>query len=1057
MKKETIKLLKITSASVLVVGFSLLSFVKLNLDKTTSYTPRSYRQHISKKGGLWAGAAEYYRAIRANANGVVDPADIEKAKTQVMALAKNRASSTLTFEEIGPDNIGGRTRAILVDKTVTDGSKVFAGSVTGGLYVSFNGGGFWQPVNDHLENLAVSCITQAANGDIYFGTGCDFESSVGGNFGSGSGFGKGIYKSTDGGQTFTALAATVPKSPITSNSDWSRINSIAADPNNSNRIYAATNKGIRITDNGGQTWYNPIWTGCTTANDTIGVPTTNLKGMSVKVASNGNVFVALNGALYKSVDGSICSFERISGSTGNPIPNTVTRMEIAVSPQDPNYVYVIKISTTNYLAGVYQSQDGGITWKTILLPIPNYFDPFSVGSGVLSQGQGDYDCALAVDPANKGKIFMGGVQLWAWDGSLKRIAGEFVQQFSGYYVHSDKHTFAFDPNNPNNMYVGSDGGVSRSYDAGKQFFPANRGYNVTQFYSVAYDNNGTVMGGTQDNGTLQIDGMHKNSPKEGVEVSGGDGFDCDYSNITDAAFVSVYYGDIRRMKGSGAAGIFCNSGDDCTSSSLSDTCCIPGQAGPFYSVLRLWETRNDPNSQDTITFKAEDGSEKRIMATGNGSKTYSGKIITPQSAAKLVPGSITIQVLTQTLTDDGNGNFTGSGSGTINYTTKEYSITFNNTLSTSSLIEVLYSATYNAGDTLTLFSNTGDNEVPVTHILASSLNAGDVLKVQDPIQSMLAVGVGGGYGPLLVARKPLNFSSKPAWIKIPGVSGVITCLEWAKSGAHLYVGTTTQGVWRVSGLNKVYDKASVSNATVTKVFQTTRYVTGLAVDQNDANNVIATLGGYGFNDNIYFSTSAALTTSSNTFKSIHSNLPNLPVYDAIIHKLDPNIAVIGTDFGVFMTDNLLAAVPTWTDQNATFSHTPVFAVREQALDWQHASNEGVIYIGSHGRGIWKTATIAGIAENKQNTAKSNEFISELTVFPNPSQDRRTITFKSDRTDNGTIVLYDLSGRSIFSSKQQFVKGENKITLQNDNLPVGSYFVVVQTSSFKVSTKMVVIR
>src|ERR1039458_6296510 len=168
----------------------------------------------SEKGEMesYNDAAKYLFGLRVNtATGRIDIGEVEAARQQVnaMTMAHQTArtasgSADFQWQELGPDNIGGRTRAILISRTHPD--SMFAGSVSGGLWKSTNHGQSWYKVNDTAQVLCVSCITQAANGDIYYGTGNGFDFIAGdGNSGF---YGQGIWKSSDGGVTFHQLPST---------------------------------------------------------------------------------------------------------------------------------------------------------------------------------------------------------------------------------------------------------------------------------------------------------------------------------------------------------------------------------------------------------------------------------------------------------------------------------------------------------------------------------------------------------------------------------------------------------------------------------------------------------------------------------------------------------------------------------------------------------------------------------------------------------------------------------------------------------------------------------
>ena len=162
-------------------------------DEQTVYTPRV---NSGLQGNT--GYAEYMHMLRADpVTGLVDQSLVNQARNEVLARSKtnNKSSLGLNWEQQGPDNVGGRTRAILIDKD--NANIIYAGSVTGGLFISTDGSLSWNPVSGMQglqgDNLSISCITQTSNGRVFFGTGSTFESGGFGNGGSRA-IGNGIYE-----------------------------------------------------------------------------------------------------------------------------------------------------------------------------------------------------------------------------------------------------------------------------------------------------------------------------------------------------------------------------------------------------------------------------------------------------------------------------------------------------------------------------------------------------------------------------------------------------------------------------------------------------------------------------------------------------------------------------------------------------------------------------------------------------------------------------------------------------------------------------------------------
>lgn len=479
-------------------------------------TSRTYyngkNQYVNPKQFTSNKGLEMLHAMRVNQNtGKLDFADVAAARAQIMSGKFYKAGFPLAWEESGPDNVGGRCRIILVDRN--NPNTLYAAGVSGGIFKSTNAGGSWSPINDASATLAFQSGCQTPDGTIYFGSGENTGSFGGSGDVEGSSFpGEGIFKSTDG-VTFTQLSTT---------KSFSLVNSMAADPKN-NIAYAGTNTNLKYSDDGGATWKNLLTGSC----------------RDVKVASNGTVLAYIGGKIQRSTTGTTASsYAAATGITGG-----FNRLVIAISPQDPNYVYVLASQSNNF-GGLFQSTDGGVSFKLIVPGGSTIFNPLNSGAG----GQGDYDLCVAVHPRDKKHVYMGGVQVAEWT----EAKGPY-EVYNG--THSDHHWFTFDTiSSPMRMYDGNDGGIYRSVnDKFTSFAAYNIGFNVTQFYGIAANGDGDIIGGTQDNGTQYISkiGTEKMRAKE---IFGGDGFRAEISNVNRSNFiVESYYGRIGRSQSKGGA------------------------------------------------------------------------------------------------------------------------------------------------------------------------------------------------------------------------------------------------------------------------------------------------------------------------------------------------------------------------------------------------------------------------------------------------------------------------------------------------------------------------
>jgi len=293
--------------------------------------------------------------------GTIEIADYVRAQNQVRNLMKKGTNAlNLSWEELGPNNIGGRTRAFLIDKDNSD--LVFAGSTSGGMWKSTTGGSSWEKVvsgdGSLFQNNVVSTISQAPNGDIYFGTGEGLARADGQPDNAYFGFnGQGIWKSTDRGATFSRLTSTWDTPEAQEAFVW--VNGLSTSPADANKVYAATRMGLRMSTDGGQSWTNPI-------------PDNEEVAQDVAIGPDGSVMASVGNIAYRSANGDANSFVKKSEIDGSEMglinEQDISRLKFAYSPTDANYVYCVAATTqynsngtvgSNYLDNVYQSTDNG--------------------------------------------------------------------------------------------------------------------------------------------------------------------------------------------------------------------------------------------------------------------------------------------------------------------------------------------------------------------------------------------------------------------------------------------------------------------------------------------------------------------------------------------------------------------------------------------------------------------------------------------------------------------------------------------------------------------------
>ncbi|MEM9325998.1 MAG: fibronectin type III domain-containing protein [Bacteroidota bacterium] len=443
-------------------------------------------------------------------------------------IASARAIPGVSWTERGPDNIGGRTRAVMFDPNDPSGQKVWAGGVGGGLWTNSNitsASTVWQNIDDFWANIAITTITYDPTNTqtFYVGTGEGF-------FNADAIRGAGIWKSTNGGVSWTQL-------PSTNVPNFYYVQKVAVTPTGT--LLAATSAGLFRSVDGGASW-SSLFSG---------------PFSDIEVASNGDVYASAGifspGSVRKSTTDGV-SWTTVTPASGGE------RIELAIAPSDPNTVYAVA-SVNSSIAWLRKTTNGGLSWST--LPIPAYTEQSCSlsSSNDFARGQSWYNLIMSVSPTNPNVVLVGGIDIYR--SSNGGSNWNLVSYWTGAcdtYVHADQHAMQFSPVNPNVAIFGNDGGVFYSSNVGvsanPSFVARNNGYNVTQFYAADQVNasgSNIMLAGAQDNGSLRYTAPGVNSTNE---VTGGDGAFCHIDQQNgNYQFTSYVYNSYYRSTNGGAS------------------------------------------------------------------------------------------------------------------------------------------------------------------------------------------------------------------------------------------------------------------------------------------------------------------------------------------------------------------------------------------------------------------------------------------------------------------------------------------------------------------------
>ncbi len=420
-----------------------------------------------------------------------------KARLEKSKASNNRSGVSLTnakWNERGPNNIGGRTRAIMIDESDPNRNRIWIGSVSGGLWRTEDitlQDPAWERLALDMDNLAIGSIAQDPNNHevIYVGTGEGFNNQDAVS-------GAGVFKSTDDGATWEWL-------PSTRNSSFEDVHEMYVHTNGD--VYACTALGgVRRSKDEGNTWEKVLGTSLSGASSNNFYDFDFNEVNQTFYASNAN-------SIFKSLTGDRGDWYNI-GTTQPGFPSGLVRVEMSVCHSNPEAIYVLG-SVNGSASNTFVSNDGGETWIERQAP----------GSGPgqdFTNGQAWYDLDIAVDPFNCARLIAGGVR--SFESSFQAISWTPLPG----NMHVDQHNITFDPKIQGRVLFGNDGGVWLSENGGQTIFNKNIGYVTTQFYCGAiHPEAGSpyLLGGTQDNNSLQITAGGL-SPAN--SVWGGDGVFC---------------------------------------------------------------------------------------------------------------------------------------------------------------------------------------------------------------------------------------------------------------------------------------------------------------------------------------------------------------------------------------------------------------------------------------------------------------------------------------------------------------------------------------------------
>ncbi|HBB88149.1 MAG TPA: hypothetical protein DC047_11080 [Blastocatellia bacterium] len=417
----------------------------------------------------------------------------------------------LQFRAIGPAIMGGRIDDIAVVES--NPSVYYVGAATGGVWKTVNNGTTFEPIFDTQPNTSIGDIAIAPSDPniIWVGTGEP-------NNRQSSSWGDGVYRSLDGGKTWTNMGLR----------DTKHIGRVVIDSRDPNIVYVAAlghlwgpnkERGVFKTYDGGKTWSNVLFVNEDTGIIDLVIDPQSPMTLYAAAYQRRRTPWGFNGggpgsAVYRTVDGG-ANWTKLT--KGLP-EGTTGRIGLDIYRGNPNTVYAL---VENAKGGVFRSDDRGDNWRKL--------------SDVDSRPM--YYSQIRIDPNNEQRVWQLAANMYNSDDGGKTWVSNIVQR-----IHGDFHALWIDPANSNHVLAGSDGGLHASYDRGRTWDFINT-IPLGQFYEVSMDNQKPfwVYGGLQDNGSWS--GPSGTLNQEGItnddwyRTGGGDGF---YS-VVDPTDPSIVY------------------------------------------------------------------------------------------------------------------------------------------------------------------------------------------------------------------------------------------------------------------------------------------------------------------------------------------------------------------------------------------------------------------------------------------------------------------------------------------------------------------------------------
>lgn len=973
------------------------------------------------------------------------------------------------LQEIGPENIGGRVSALLMD-----GETIYAGTALGGLYKKTAANAFdrWHFVPCQLSDgsqlvLPITTMIKRDNGAIYIGTG-EKGYVVGNDTAAMASRGRGVWKLQN--DAFTQLIAP------TDNSDFYFVNELSLYESGSiHRQFAATENGLYTTTDDWAT-YSKVFDGA--VRDLEIVPTRKI----LYFTTPGAIYRISNVENEANVQAPVCitANEPLFAQAGGNV-------KIAVAPSDARYFYAMVFDTKGSFTGVYLSRDQQ-TWLQLNTSSVNPFSSFR---------NGENSGAITVDAVDPKIIYIGGETIWTGRGYIDDAIYQWTNNSYSEASLNMGDYMSYVYNNPISVHSG----IKQILQNGESFFVATNGgvYHSTAlsyFENISYGLNAVpvVDFAVSPDGSIIMGATDLASPFL-ASRSGADDAEVNHSaNI-----------------------IFTGSGGPCAASRFQRALPTPAR-GLMVSAenLQFGRTYNDYSDYtQTQTWTTGEGFVSNVPLIGYKKPSL---LLWETMSNTEIKDSLTIMIDTM---------------GIVIRDGEKIQLNKKDSMDNAGyIIDSVFNSlpfTIQAGDKMT-FSHPSFFGYPFEYTFTEDFvltSSNRKIKIQSPYHSRALVtgkyrsGAKNIMSTVLMAWNPMdfrrvwsseehgmgNYSATMEWTKLFIVNATegynIRHVAMSKNGDAAYAAVSDSAhnsycILRTRGLNSI--ELNDTNSAVGLYFnylstqcQTlrdslkfngnarfTRPITSLNIDQRDGKDcLVVTFGGDDNSEpNVIIFNNATQESYTAQDKSVSD--AQIPVYSALVEYTTGEVYV-GTEEGVFVaSESSFNGTPAWQTYGQ-FKGVPVTAIHQQtdtlksiALLTHNGINEEnnvfvktkfpyAIYFGTYGRGIFIDKQYV---TDTSNAAVDPEYLgvpevvstgkTTISIYPNPATSYTTLDIDLAESGNTMVRIYDMSGKVVLTENLGRVEAGNyKKEINCQSLRKGVYLINVLCGKATTTSKLVV--